>query len=71
MVKIQATGGNDEAQLTGNRTIYAIKVEHMAIMNTILRALSYESQAALCRSGGNETTSFADCLILLIVWREL
>ena len=54
-------------KLTGNRTIYAIRVEHIATRNTVFKALSYESRAALCKSGGNETTSFADSRILRIV----
>ena len=38
------------------------------MVKTILKATAYESRAALCRSGGNETTSFADSRILLMVW---
>jgi len=32
--------------------------------------MPYASRAGLCKSGGNETTSFADSRILLTIWRE-
>lgn len=50
--------------------MYAISAENIAIVKTIFKAVSYESRAALCRSGGSVTTSFADSRILLIIWGE-
>jgi len=47
--------------------MYAMSVEHAATVNTILKAMVYESRAALCKSGGNEMTSFADSRILFMI----
>ena len=53
--------------LTGNLLRKDVRVEHMAMANTVLEAVSYESQAGPCRSGGNETTSLADSRIFLMI----
>lgn len=46
--------------------MYEQKVKHAARINTVLKAVAYESLAICCRSGGSEDMMFADSRIFLI-----
>ena len=66
--KYEIRNGDARRGRTGNRTTYAVSVEHAATTNTVLRLAAYASRASRWSGSGRVLTRLRECRMAVMIF---